>query len=97
MGPTAIGKSDVAALLCLLRLASELSVRHRLTWEGADEVEEEEEEEHAKDGTNTELVDPAADNGARRDGGCGRHRAGAIAAVAPVAVRSGHVVSANLV
>ncbi len=40
MGPTAIGKSNIAALLCLPRLASELSVGHRLAWEGADEVEE---------------------------------------------------------
>jgi tRNA A37 N6-isopentenylltransferase MiaA len=33
----------------------------------------------------------------RCDGGCGRRRAAAVAAVTPVAVRSGHVVSANLV
>jgi hypothetical protein len=99
-GPTAVGKSDVAALLCSPRLASELSVGHRLAWEGADEVveeEEEEEEEHAEDGTNNELVNPAADDGARRDGGCGRRRAAAVAAVAAVAVRSGYVVSADLV
>jgi hypothetical protein len=97
VGPTAIGKSNIAALLCLPRLALELSVRHRLAWEGADEVEEEEEEEDAKDGMNNELINPAADNGTRRDGGCRHHRAAAVAAVAAVAVRSGHVVSANLV
>ncbi len=60
-------------------------------------MEEEEEEEHAEDGTNNELVNPVADDGARRDGGCGHHCAVAIAAVAAVAVWSGHVVSANLV
>ena len=60
-------------------------------------MEEEEEEEHAKDGTNNELVNPAADDGARRNGGCRRRRAAAIAAVAAVAVRLGHMVSANLV
>ncbi len=58
---------------------------------------EEEEEEHAKDGTNDKLVNPAADDGARRNGGCGRHRTAAVAAVAAVAVRSDHVVSAHLV
>jgi exopolyphosphatase/guanosine-5'-triphosphate,3'-diphosphate pyrophosphatase len=46
----------------------ELSVGHRLAWEGADEVEEEEEEEHAKDGMNNKLVNPAVDDGAMRDG-----------------------------
>jgi hypothetical protein len=81
------------ALLCLPCLASELSVGHRLAWEGADEVEEEE-EEHAEDGTNNELVNPTVDDGAKCDGGCGRHRA---AAVAAVVVRLGHVVSANSV
>ncbi len=96
-GPTAVGKSDVAALLCLPRLALESSIGHHLAWEGADEVEEEEEEEHAKDGTNDELVNPAVDNGTRCNGGCGRHCAAAIAAFAAVAVRSGHVVSADLV
>ncbi len=60
-------------------------------------MEEEEEEEHAKDGTNDELVNPAADDGTRCDGGCGRRCAAAVAAVAAVAVRSGHVVSADLV
>ncbi len=79
------------------RLASELSVGHHLAWEGADEVEEEEKEEHAKDGMNDELVNPAADNGARRNGGCGCRCAVAVAAVAAVVVRSGHVVSADLV
>ncbi len=97
MGPTTIGKFNVTALLCSPRLALELSVEHRLAWEGADEVEGEEEEEHAKDGMNNELVNPAADDCARRDGGCGRHRAAAVAAVTAVAVRSGHMVSANLV
>ncbi len=100
MGPTAVGKANVTALLCLPRLALELSVGHRLAWEGADEVEEEEEEEHAKDGTNDKLINPAANNGVRRDGGCGRCHAAAVAAivaVAPVAVPSGHVVSADSV
>ncbi len=97
MGPTAVSKSNVAALLCSLRLALELSVGHRLAWEGADEVEEEEEEEQGKDGTNEELVNPAVDDRARRDGGCGCRRAGAVAAVATIAMRSGHVVSANSV
>jgi hypothetical protein len=97
MGPTAVGKSNVAALLCSMRLALELSLGHRLAWERADEVEEEEEEEHAKDRTNDELVNPAADDGARRDGGCGRRLAAAVAAIAAVAVRSGHVVSADSV
>ncbi len=60
-------------------------------------MEEEEEEEHAKDGTNNELVNPTADDGARHDGRCGRRCATAVAAVAAVAVRSGHMVSANLV
>ncbi len=63
-------------------------------------MEEEEEEEHAKDGMNIELVNPAADDGARRDGGCGRRctaAVAAVAAVATIAVRSGHVVSANSV
>ncbi len=79
------------------RLASKLFVGHRLAWEGAEEVEEEEEEEHAKDGTNNELVNPAADNGVRRNGGCGCRCTAAVAAVAAIAVRSGHVVSANSV
>jgi hypothetical protein len=74
-----------------------LSIRHRLAWEGADEAEEEEEEEHAKDGTNNELVNPTADDGARRDRGCGHCHAAAVATAATVAVRSGHVVSANSV
>jgi hypothetical protein len=89
--------SNVAALLCLPRLTLELSVGHRLAWEGADEVEEEEEEEHAKDGMNNEIVNPAADDGARCNGGCGCRHAAAVATVAPIAVQSGHVVSANLV
>ncbi len=79
------------------RLASELSIRHRLAWEGADEVEEEEEEEHAEDGRNNKHVNLAADHCARRDGGCGCRCATAVAAVAAVGVRSGHVVSTNLV
>ncbi len=60
-------------------------------------MEEEEEEEHAKDGMNNKLVNPAVDDGAMRDGGCGRHCAVAVAAVAATAVQSGHVVSANSV
>ncbi len=60
-------------------------------------MEEEEEEEHTKDGMNDEIVNPVADDGARRNGGCGRHCAMAIAADAPIAVRSGHVVSTNSV
>ncbi len=60
-------------------------------------MEKEEEEEHAEDGTNDKLINPAADNGARRGRGSGRHRAAAIATVAAVAVWSGHVVSADLV
>jgi hypothetical protein len=86
VGPTAVGKSNIAALMCLPRLASEFSVRHRLTWEGVDEVEEEEEEEHAEDGTNNGLVNPTVDDGNRRDEGCRRRRAAAIAAVAAVTV-----------
>jgi hypothetical protein len=66
-------------------------------WEGADEVEEEEEEELAEDGTNNKLVNPVVDDGARHDGGCGCHCTMAVAAVAAVAVRSGHVVSADSV
>jgi hypothetical protein len=81
----------------LPRLALGMSVRHRLAWEGVDEVEEEEEEEHAEDGTNNKLVNPAVDDGARRDGGCGCNRAMAVTAVAAVAVWSGHVVSADSV
>jgi hypothetical protein len=57
----------------------------------------EEEEEHTKDGTNNKLVNSAADNGVRCNWGCGRRHAAAVAAVAAVAVRSGHVVSADLV
>ncbi len=75
----------------------ELSVGHRLAWEGANEVKEEEEEEHAEDGTNNELVNPVADDGARRNGGCGHHHAAAVTAVATVAVQSGHVASTDLV
>ncbi len=60
-------------------------------------MEEEEEEEHAKDGMNDELVNPMADNGARRNRGCGCRRAAAVAAIAAITVRSGHVVSADLV
>jgi hypothetical protein len=60
-------------------------------------VEEEEEEEHDKNGMNDKLVNPTADDGARCDGGCGRRRAAAVAAIAAVAVQSGHVASANLV
>ncbi len=78
-------------------MALELSVGHRLAWEGANEVKEEEEEEHAEDGTNDELVNPAADDGTRRDGGCGCRCALAVAAVAAVEVWSGHVVSADSV
>jgi hypothetical protein len=96
-GPTALGKSDVAALLCSPHLALELSVGHHLAWEEADEVEEEEEEEHSEDGTNDELVNPAADDSARRNGRCRRRHAAAVPAVAAVAVQLGHVVSANLV
>ncbi len=85
------------ALLCLPRLASELSVGHRLAWEGVDEVEEEDGEEHAEDGTKDKLINPVVDDGARRDGGCGHRCGAAVAAVAAVAVWLGHVVSANLV
>ncbi len=60
-------------------------------------MEEEEEEEHAEDGTNNKLVNPMADDGVRRNRGCGRHHAGAVAAVTAVAVWSGHVVSADSV
>ncbi len=63
-------------------------------------MEEEEEEEHAEDGTNDKLVNPVADDGTRHDGGCGRRCATAIAAVAAVVaitVWSGHVVSAESV
>ncbi len=63
-------------------------------------MEEEEEEEHAKDGMKDELVNLAADDGARGNGGCRHRHAAAVAAVAAVvtvAVRSGHVVSADLV
>jgi hypothetical protein len=74
-----------------------LSFGHCLAWEGADEVEEEEEEEHAEDGTNNKLVNPTVDDGTRCKGGCGYRHAAAIAAVAAVAVQSGHVVSADLV
>ncbi len=94
MGPTAVGKFNILALLCLLPLALESSIGHRLAWEGADEVEEEE-EEHAKDGTNNELVNPTANDISRCDGGCGHHHAASVAAVAAIAVRSGHMVSAN--
>ncbi len=60
-------------------------------------MEEEEEDEHAEDGKNDKLVNPAVDDGARRDRGCGCRRAASVAAIATVAVRSGHVVSADLV
>ncbi len=60
-------------------------------------MEEEEEEEHAKDGTNDKLVNPAADDSARRNGGCGCRCTAAVAAVAAVAVQSGRVVSADSV
>ncbi len=60
-------------------------------------MKEEEEEEHAKDGMNDELINPATDDSTRRNGGCGRRCAAAIAAIAAVAVRSGHVVSTDLV
>ncbi len=60
-------------------------------------MEEEEEEEHTKDGTNDKLINPAADDGARCNGGCRRRRAPSVAVVTAVTVRSGHVVSANLV
>ncbi len=60
-------------------------------------MEEEEEEEHAEDGTNDKHIYPATDNGARCNGGCGCHRAAAVAAIATVAVWLGHVVSADLV
>jgi hypothetical protein len=83
MGPTAVGKSNITALLCLPRLASELSVGHCLTWEGENEVKEEEEEEHAKDGMNNKLVNPAADDGARHDGGCGRRHAAGVRRLSP--------------
>ncbi len=97
MGPTTVGKSNVAALLCLPCLALELSAGHRLAWEGVDEVEEEEEEEHAKNGTNDELVNPAADDGARRGRRSGRRCATAVATVATVTVCLGHMVSTNSV
>ncbi len=98
MGPTAVGKSNVAGLLCLPCLALESSVGHHLPWEGVDEVEEEEEEEeHAEDGTNNELVDSAADNGTRCDSGSGRRCTAAVAAIAAIAVWLGHVVSADSV
>jgi hypothetical protein len=61
-------------------------------------VEEEEEEEHAEDGTNNKLINPpAADDGARCDGGSGRCRAAAVAAIATIAVWLGQVVSADSV
>ncbi len=60
-------------------------------------MEEEEEEEHAEDGTNNELVNPTADDGMRRDRGCGHRCTAAVAAVAAVAVWLGHVVSADSV
>ncbi len=60
-------------------------------------MEEEEEEEHAEDGTNNELVNPVAVDGARHNGGCRRRCAVAFAAVATVALWLGHVVSADSV
>ncbi len=66
-------------------------------WEGVDKLEEEEEEEHAEDGMNDKLINPVADDGARRNRGCGRCCTAVVVAVAAVAVRSGHVVSANSV
>jgi hypothetical protein len=96
-GPTTVSKSNIAALLCLPCLALESSVGHHLAWEGANEVKEEEEEEHAKDGTNDELANPTADDSARRNRRCKHRPTMAVAAVAAIAVRSGHVVSANLV
>ncbi len=60
-------------------------------------MEEEEEEKHAKDGTNDKLVNTTANNGVRHNVGCGCRRAAAVAAVAAIAVQSGHVVSADLV
>jgi hypothetical protein len=97
VGPTAVGKSNVAALLGSPRLALELFIGHRLAWEGVDEVEEEEEEEHAEDGMNDKLVNPVADDGTRCNGGSGRHCTMAVAAVAAVAVWLGHMVFSNLV
>jgi hypothetical protein len=96
-GPTTVGKSNVTVLLCLPRLALELSVGHRLAWEGVDEVEEEEEEEHAEDGMNNKLINPAVDDGARCNKGSGRRRAVAVTAVAAVTVWLGHVVSTDSV
>ncbi len=58
---------------------------------------EEEEEEHAEDGMNNELVNPAVNNGARGEGESGRRHTTAVAAIAAIAVWLGHVVSANLV
>ncbi len=60
-------------------------------------MEEEEEKEHAKDGMNDELVNPTEDDGARCDGGCGCRCTAAVTAIAAIAVRSGHVVSADSV
>ncbi len=60
-------------------------------------MEEEEEEEYAEDGMNDKLVNPAADDGPRRNGRCGRRRAAAVAAVAAIAVWLVHVVSTDLV
>ncbi len=60
-------------------------------------MENEKEEEHTKDGTNNKLVNPAVDDGGRRDGGCGCRCTTAAAAVATAALRSGYMVFANLV
>ncbi len=60
-------------------------------------MEEEEEEEHAEDGTNNKLVNPTVDDGTRCNGGSGRRCIAAVAAVAAVAVWLGHVVSADSV
>jgi hypothetical protein len=49
-------------------------------------LEEEEEEEHAEDATNDELINPVVDNGVRHDGGCGRRRAAVVVAIAAVAM-----------
>ncbi len=78
-------------------MALELSVGHCLAWERVNEVEEEEKEEQAEDRMNDELINPAAGDGARRDGGCECRRTAAVAAIAAVTVWLGHVVSADLV
>ena len=101
-GPTASGKSDVAAVLCSPLVASAVSRGHRLASGGEEEMEEDEyedidEDEH-EDGGGTKGEDDVVDLAEEEDDDeAGRRRGRVVGRRDRAVVARGHVVSADSV